>query len=139
MIRLLCALILVPTMAIGEGSLVATRSIMGKTTIGPADVRVVAPASPGALRDPSDAIGREARVTLYAGRPILPGDLREPALVERNDLVRLGFSKGSLWIVTEARALDRGSEGERIQVMNIDSRTVVTGVISGPGEVMVKR
>ncbi|MEM7237221.1 MAG: flagella basal body P-ring formation protein FlgA [Pseudomonadota bacterium] len=38
---------------------------------------------------------------------------------------------------TEGRALDRGSAGESISVMNLTSRTVVRGVVSGPGQVEV--
>ncbi|MEL6479466.1 MAG: flagellar basal body P-ring formation chaperone FlgA [Pseudomonadota bacterium] len=136
---LLAGLLLGPISAAAEGTLVAAHSITAKTVIGPSDIRVGATTVPGALSDPDKVIGREARVTLYVGRPIRAGDLRDPAVVERNDLVRLSYSKGSLWIVTEARALNRGSQGERIQVMNLDSRAVVTGVVNGPGEVVILR
>ncbi|MEM0922362.1 MAG: flagellar basal body P-ring formation chaperone FlgA [Pseudomonadota bacterium] len=135
----LAALILWPGLATAEGTLVAAHSITAKSVIGPSDIRKGSQTVPGALSDPGEAIGREARVTLYVGRPIRAGDLRDPAVVERHDLVRLSYSKGPLWIVTEARALDRGSQGERIQVMNLDSRAVVTGVVSGPGEVVISR
>ncbi|MEM7508260.1 MAG: flagellar basal body P-ring formation chaperone FlgA [Pseudomonadota bacterium] len=136
---LLAIFCLTPAMAGAEGTLVASRSIPVKSVIGPGDVRHGALDVPGALSDPNQAIGREARVTLYAGRPIRSGDLRNPAVVERNDLVRLSYVAGPLWIVTEARALGRGSKGERIQVMNLDTRAVITGRIEGPGEVTVHR
>lgn len=130
---------LAPLSTAAEGTLVAARSIPVKSVIGPSDVRHGALDVPGALSDPDQAIGREARVTLYAGRPIRSGDLQNPAVVERNDLVRLSYVAGPLWIVTEARALGRGSTGERIQVMNLDTRAVITGRIAGPGEVTVSR
>lgn len=140
MIRLaLLIAVLTPLSAMADGSLVATRSITGKSVIGYGDVQLSEPVTPGALQTIDAAIGKEARVTLYAGRPIRPGDLRDPAVVERNDMVRLSYSLGPLWIVTEGRALDRGARGARIRVMNLDSRSVVAGVVAGPGEVAVKR
>ena len=139
MIRLALLLLLAPGLAWAEGTLVASHSITARSVIGPTDVRLAKPAVPGALDDPTLAIGKEARVTLYAGRPIRAGDLQAPAVVERNDLVRLSYSHGPLWIVTEARALDRGAAGERIQVMNLDSRAVISGVVEGPGKVVVRQ
>lgn len=122
-----------------QGAVIAQRSIMAKTVIGPGDIGISSVIAPGAVTDPEDAIGMETRITLYPGRPIMPGHLREPAVIERNDLVRLSYSAGALWIVTEARALGRGAPGEKVQVMNLDSRAVVTGVIEGPGEVSVRK
>ena len=46
-----------------------------------------------------------ARVTLYPDRPIRPGDLAPPALVDRNQIVTLEYAAGPLVILTEGRAL----------------------------------
>lgn len=120
-------------------SLVAARAIAAKTVLDAADIRLAETEIPGALADPAAAIGMEARVTIYAGRPVLPGDLGPPALVERNDIVRLSFEAGGLAIDTEGRALDRGALGERIRVMNLASRAVVSGAVAGPAAVSVSR
>lgn len=121
------------------GSLVAARAIPAKAVIGAEDVRRAAQAAPGAVTDPVNAVGREARVTIFEGRPIRPGDLAAPALVERNDIVRLRFAAGPLEIAAGGRALDRGAAGERIRVMTLGARSVVSGVVETSGMVRVTR
>lgn len=118
-------------------TLVAATTIRGSDPIGPADVTVVPETMPGALSDPSDAIGMEARVNLYPGRAIRAGDLRPPAVIDRNQIVTLRYDAGGILIVTEARALDRVAEGERLRVINLSSRNTVTAVAAGPGLAVV--
>jgi len=91
----------------------------------------------GSLSDPSKIVGQEARVVLYAGRPIQPGDIGPPAIVSRNDLIILIFSRGPLRIATEGRALGRGAAGETVRAMNMVSRTTVTGTILANGTIEV--
>lgn len=82
-----------------------------------------------------DVVGMEARSTIRRGRAVRFSDLRAPTLVERNQLVDIIFRRGSLVIRGEGRALRDGGRGERVRVMNLDSRTVVTGRINAAGQV----
>ena len=90
------------------------------------------------VSSPDQVVGREARVAIYAGRPINPGDLRAPSVVRRNDLVTLLFELGGLQIQTDGRALEDGGIGDRIRVMNLDSRRTVSGEVAGPKLVVTK-
>jgi flagellar basal body P-ring formation protein FlgA len=118
-------------------SLVATRTIRAKSLVAAEDLVLVSADLPGALDDPGLAVGLEARVAIYAGKPVRPGDLGPPTLVERNQLVTLVFLSGGLAISTEGRALSRGSEGDEVRVMNLGSRNTVTGRIGPDGAVYV--
>ena len=118
-------------------TVVATRTLRPNTVIAPADVVTVAATVEGALSDPAQAIGQEARVAIYAGRPIRAADLAPPALVERNQVVTLAFQSGGLAIRTEGRALGRAARGESVRVMNLASRTVVSGRVDAAGFVTV--
>lgn len=118
-------------------SLVATRTIRAKSLVAPEDMTLVSAELSGALSDPAQAIGLEARVAIYAGKPIRAGDLGPPTLVERNQLVTLVYLSGGLAISTEGRALARGSEGDEVRVMNLASRNTVTGRIGPDGAVYV--
>jgi flagella basal body P-ring formation protein FlgA len=120
-----------------EAVLIATRAIRGGTVILPGDVALAPGTVPGALGDPGLAVGLEARVTLYPGRPILAGQVGPPALVARNQAVTLVYRSAGLEIVALGRALDRGGPGERVRAMNLDSRLVVSGRVAGPGLVEV--
>jgi flagella basal body P-ring formation protein FlgA len=118
-------------------SLVATRTLRAETILAPADMTLVAAMIPGALDDPALALGQEARVTLYAGRPIRAADIGPPAIVDRNQIVPLVYAGGGLSILTEGRALGRGGIGDVIRVMNLASRSTVSGRIGAGGEVRV--
>ncbi len=120
-------------------SLIAARAIIGSSIVGEADIRFARRTIEGALTDPASVVGREARVTIYAGRPIRAGDLRAPALIERNDIVRLRYRSGGLIIEADGRALGRGAAGERISVMNLTSRTTLSGLVRENGYVEVTR
>ena len=84
-----------------------------------------------------DVIGQEARVVLYAGRPVLPNDIGPPALIDRNQIVTLVYIAGPMTILAEGRSLGRGAVGDRVRVMNLSSRTTITGSVSLSGDVIV--
>lgn len=135
MLRVLAILALAAP--VSAESLVATRTIRAKSLVAAEDLTLVSAELPGALSDPADAVGLEARVAIYAGKPVRPGDLGPPTLIERNQLVTLIFLSGGLAISTEGRALSRGSEGDEVRVMNLGSRNTVTGRIGPDGAVYV--
>jgi flagella basal body P-ring formation protein FlgA len=137
MMRWLClALVLIgllPTAPALAETLVAATTIRGSAMIGPDDVALQPGTTPGALDSAADAVGMEARVNLYPGRPIRAADLRPPAVIDRNDIVTLQYRAGGISIVTEGRALDRAAGGERLRILNLSSRVTVTAVAIGPG------
>ncbi len=118
-------------------TLVATHTIRSRSILTAEDLTVVPDAVPGALTHPLDAIGMEARVALYSGRPIRRGDLVAPALIERNQIVPLHYNRNGLLIITDGRSLERVSEGDSVRVMNLQSRTTVTGTVGARGQVFV--
>jgi flagellar basal body P-ring formation protein FlgA len=134
--RLLILGLVLASPALAE-NVVATRTIPAGSVIGPEDVTMVDAVLPGALTDVSLAMGQEARVAIYAGRPVRPSDLGPPTLVQRNQLVPLIYRSGGLAILTEGRALARGSVGEVIRIMNLGSRATVSGRIGADGAVYV--
>jgi len=123
-----------PTVA---DTVVAARTLRSHTVLTESDVAIVAGESAGAISNISEVIGMETRVTIYEGRPLRPGDLGPAALVERNQIITLAYAAGGLSIVTEGRALGRAGAGETVRVMNLSSRTTVSGVVSAGGMVVV--
>jgi flagella basal body P-ring formation protein FlgA len=118
-------------------TLVASRTIRALSIIGPEDVAVVAETTPGALQSPAQALGQEAKAVLYAGRPIRPGDIGPPAVIERNQIVAIHYRTGGLVIGAEGRALGRAGVGEWLRVMNLDSRTTISGRVTADGTIDV--
>jgi flagellar basal body P-ring formation protein FlgA len=132
----LLALLIWPDFAQAQ-TVVATRVLRAQTVIVGDDVTLDEAPTPGALAALEQAVGREARVTLYPGRPIRPDQLGTPAVVERNQIVRMIYTEGPLNIMAEGRALDRAGPGELVRVMNLSSRQVVTGLVRGSGMIEV--
>jgi flagella basal body P-ring formation protein FlgA len=113
------------------------RTLRPGTLIDARDLVVANRRPDGALEDPALAIGMEAAVALYPNRPIYAGDLAPPTLVARNQIVRRVVDTGGLRIVSEGRALDRAPLGGMVRVMNLASRTTVSGTVEADGSVRV--
>jgi flagella basal body P-ring formation protein FlgA len=124
--------------AYAEVTVVAARAIRARAVITPADLSTTPGPTPGALATVQDAVGMEARVAIYPGWPVRETDLAPPAVVERNQIVTMIFRRGGLEIATDGRSLGRAGVGERVRVMNLDSRVTVTASVVGPGVVEVR-
>jgi flagella basal body P-ring formation protein FlgA len=118
--------------------LVPVRTIQAKEVIGAEDLVIKSGDVAGAVTDLDQVVGREARIALYAGRPVHPSDIQPPALIARNDLVTLVFTHGQLRIAAEGRSLSRAGEGDVVRAMNLVSRTTVTGRVLADGSIEVK-
>ena len=134
----LWVLIVMSPMAVQAEIVVPTRTIRAKEIIVASDLELTNTEVDGVVMDPGLLIGQEARVALYPGRPIRETDVGPPAIVDRNDLVVLVFNRQPLSITAEGRALGRGAAGDRIRVMNLSSRTTVTGHIRPDGQIEVR-
>jgi flagellar basal body P-ring formation protein FlgA len=123
--------------AVFAQSVTPVRAIRSQTVIEPGDLTLGEEAVPGGVATIAAAAGREAKVALYPGRPILESQLRSPALIERNAVVRMSYASGALKIVTEGRALDRGGAGDQVRVMNLTSKQTVAGTVAADGTVEI--
>lgn len=116
---------------------IAARNIRAGSVIAAGDL--VAPESDAALRLAAGFIGLEATRSIYKGQPLNRDELRRPTLVERNAIVTMEFAKGPMMIATEGRALDQGGEGDRVRVMNLASRRIVTAVVVNANTVRTRQ
>lgn len=136
MIRLALLLILLGSPALAQ-SVTVTRPVRAGDALMADDLAFASVEDADGFADPRDLIGLEARVNLYPGRPVLVRDVGMPTVVERNAIVPLTFSRGGLTITLEGRALGRAGEGETVRVMNLSSRSTVTGIATATGAVVV--
>lgn len=82
-------------------------------------------------------IGQSPRRQMPAGRLILVGSIGAPIVVRRNRVVTLVYEDGALILAARGRALQEGGVGDLVRVMNVSSRTVVSGTVTGDGTVSV--
>lgn len=118
-------------------TVLASRAIRSRTVV-TADMVVLDDSTTiGAFAALEAVIGLEARVNIYPGRPVMFEDLGSPAIIERNQVVTLLYRHGALLITTEGRVLDRAGIGDRVRVMNLDSRAIVFGRVTDRGMIEV--
>ena len=90
-----------------------------------------------AITDIRAAAGLAARHELRPGQPLRDADLMKPAIVQRNDTVTIVYEAPGFTLTLRGQAQDAGALGDTISVLNVESKRVVRGVISGPGRVTV--
>lgn len=137
--KYLCALLLVIGNSLWAETVVSSRTIRPHQIITHQDVRIDQAEIAGAYENASHVIGQEALHVIYPGRAIMIGSVGTPAIIDRNQYVEIVFQNGGLRIVAEGRALGRGAAGDRIRVMNADSKTVLFGKIHSDGTVVVSK
>lgn len=86
---------------------------------------------------PCALVGRQLSRTVFAGRAFSVADTQEPDVVERNERVALILHRGSMRLEAKGRSLGAGPIGGQVDVMNDESRRVVTGIVVATGVVEV--
>jgi flagella basal body P-ring formation protein FlgA len=83
------------------------------------------------------AVGMQARKQLRAGQALKVADLAKPDLVQRDQNVTLIYETSGLYLTIRGKALDGGTEGDVVNVLNLQSKRTVSGVVIGRGQVAV--
>jgi flagella basal body P-ring formation protein FlgA len=91
-----------------------------------------------ALTDANAVIGFAARHALQPNLPLTSADLMKPELVQRNDTVTIVYEAPGITLTLRGQAQEAGAMGDTISVLNVESKRVVPGIVSGPGRVSVK-
>jgi flagella basal body P-ring formation protein FlgA len=79
----------------------------------------------------------QARKQLRAGQALKIADLAKPDLVQRDQSVTLIYESTGLYLTIRGKALEGGTEGDVVSVMNLQSKRTVSGVVTGRGQVSV--
>ena len=120
---------------------VAVRRLQGGEVITANDIAWIAvrdnrvPAN--AVLDAGALIGLTPKRALRAGQPILAGDVQRPLLVSKGSLVMMVVETPLMQLTARGRALSDGAIGDAIRVANLQSQSVVGGVVTGAGVVLI--
>lgn len=82
-------------------------------------------------------IGKVAKRTLVAGKPIPNNSFEDPMLVSRGQPTVARFEAGTLSITATVMPLQSGSLGAMVQARNIDSGQMLTGLVQDDGSLLV--
>jgi len=83
------------------------------------------------------AVGMQARRQLRAGQALKVADLAKPDLVQRDQTVVLIYEAAGLYLTIRGKALEGGTEGDVVSVLNLQSKRTVTGTVIGRGQVAI--
>jgi flagella basal body P-ring formation protein FlgA len=89
-----------------------------------------------AVRD--SVVGMQMRHSMRAGQALRVADLTKPDLVQRDQSVTVVFQTAGLYLTTRGKALENGTEGDVVSVLNLQSQRTVSGVVSGRGQVTIQ-
>ena len=82
--------------------------------------------------------GKTPKRVIMSGQPVKSQDVRDPLLVERGKSVTMIFANGGLQLTAMGKALQNGSKGDVIRVVNSASNRTVDAIITNNQEVTVK-
>lgn len=83
------------------------------------------------------AVGMQSRRPLRAGQPVKIADLAKPDLVQRDQSVTLIYETPGLYLTIRGKALENGTDGDVVSVLNLQSKRTVSGVVTGRGQISV--
>jgi len=83
----------------------------------------------------TEVLGRAARRALRAGQALRTADLMKPELVQRGEMVTLHYEVPGISIAMRGKALDSGTEGDSVSVLNEQSKRTVQGIVTSAGHV----
>lgn len=89
----------------------------------------------GASRD--QIVGMQARRQLRTGQALRTSDVSKPDLVQRDQAVTIVYRAAGITLTIRGKALENGSEGDVVNVTNLQTKRIFSGVVVGRGQVSV--
>ena len=83
------------------------------------------------------ALGMQMRKQLRAGQALRVSDLAKPDLVQRDDNVTLIYESAGLYLTIRGKAMESGTDGDVVNVLNLQSKRTVSGVVIGRDQVAI--
>jgi flagella basal body P-ring formation protein FlgA len=85
----------------------------------------------------SRAVGMQMRKGVRAGQPLKTADLGKPDLVQRDENVTLIYEAAGIYLTARGKAVEAGTEGDTVTVLNLQSKRTIAGTVVGRGQVAI--
>jgi flagella basal body P-ring formation protein FlgA len=83
------------------------------------------------------AVGMQMRKPVRAGQALRVVDLGKPDLVQRDDSVTLIYEASGIYLTSRGKAVDSGTEGDTVTVLNLQSKRTISGTVVGRDQVAI--
>lgn len=87
------------------------------------------------IEHPDQMVGLAAKRNIRQNRPFKRSDLRTPIMIAKGSMVRVTLNSGGLSLSGTGRALEDGSLGESIRIMNMQSKRALDAKVIAPDHV----
>lgn len=84
------------------------------------------------ITDAAQLVGQTPRRGLPAMQAVAIGDVMQPVLIKKGDIVTLTLDSGTMQLTAQARAMENGGQGQLVRVMNMSSRQILDATVTGP-------
>jgi flagella basal body P-ring formation protein FlgA len=84
-----------------------------------------------------ELVGMTPRQIIRAGQPVAMNELNKPVMVKRGDLVTMQLRNGSITVTALAKAMESGTRGDMIRLVNVDSKRTLEAQVTGLREATV--
>lgn len=92
----------------------------------------------GTILNANDLVGMTPRRMVLDGKAVTVNDVEAPRIVKRGDSVTLNFKSGTLELSAMGKALEHGSKGDMVRVVNSSSNRTIEAMVTGEREVTVQ-
>lgn len=93
---------------------------------------------PGEAASRERTVGMQLRRPMRAGTPIRVADIVKPDFVSRDQSVTVIYQVPGVYLTTRGKAIESGTEGDTVSVINLQTKRTLTGTVTGRGQVTVQ-
>lgn len=93
--------------------------------------------APDAITSAQALIGKATRRILMAGETVRAGDVEDPVVVHKGDLVTISINTGSMQLTAQGKAQEDGAMGTNIRIANTQSNRTIDAMVVGPNQVVI--
>ena len=120
---------------------VLAHRVLGKEVIAKHDIKWISLRSDRLRRDTiltaNDLIGMAAKRSLRPGIPLHSSVVQRPVLVAKGSLVTVFLLAPKMTLTTRGKALQNGSDGDTVRIINTRSNKIIDAEVTGIGKVSV--
>jgi flagella basal body P-ring formation protein FlgA len=88
--------------------------------------------------NPAQIIGMTPRQMVVAGQPVQSNQIGPPKMIDRGDTVTMVFNQNGLELTAQGKALEDGTKGDQIRIMNISSNKIIVAQVTNNKEVTIQ-
>jgi flagella basal body P-ring formation protein FlgA len=85
----------------------------------------------------TETVGLAIKRPVRAGQPLRSADLMKPEIVKKSEMVLMRYEVPGIVLTLRGQALDNGTEGDVVNVLNLQSKRTIQGIVTGPGQVTI--